>query len=570
VSDLALYSQSLTLRGTDKLYITHSEWASEDAYAASAGSGVSKAKVAGVDSTFRRLPFNYCALSLQPFSQPVCTLSGTTFDHENILRWLTKNHTNPVDGAPLKAGDLIKLNFAKNEDGEYIDPVTYKVFTDNTHIIALKNTGNVFAFDTIDRLNIKAKNWHDLVSNDGFGRADMITLQDPQNVNSRNLSTFKYLKSGNGVNDEKEPSEDQTPSSDASGKAAKIAMAKEAVARARLGREKAADRQTVKYSSGKTQDSSLSVPNSAGPRRTGESFKDAQHTTGKAAASFTSTGLTPHTAADRAILSNEEFMLKPKRVKNKGYVRLTTSQGDLDVELLPENAPKAVWNFIKLAKKGYYDGLLFHRNIRNFMIQGGDPTGTGRGGTSIWGKNFADEFEGPMTHDARGILSMANKGKNTNSSQFFIIYRPAKHLDRKHTIFGRAVGDLSTLDRLEAVETDDKDRPIEPAKLLSIEVLLDPFDQFLEDRAQKEIMETQKEAIRKSGGTEDDKVTWTGKRVRRDGEVVQEKTEVGKYLSEAVVSDNQGGSKDLIEDLEPEEPVKKKAKSHGFGNFDNW
>ena len=393
VSSLALYSQSLTLRGTDKLYITHSEWASEDAYAASSGSGVSKAKVAGVDSTFRRLPFNYCALSLQPFSQPVCTPTGTTFDHENILRWLTKNHTNPVDGAPLKAGDLIKLNFAKNEDGEYVDPVTYKVFTDNTHIIALKNTGNVFAFDTIDRLNIKAKNWHDLVSNDGFGRADMITLQDPQNVNSRNLSTFKYLKSGNGAqNDEKEPSEHQILSSDASGKAAKIAMAKEAVARARLGREKAADRQTVKGSSGKKPDSALSVPSIAGPRRTAESFKAAQHTTGKAAASFTSTGLTPHTAADRAILSNEEFMLKPKRVKNKGYVRLTTSQGDLDVELLPEHAPKAVWNFIKLAKKGYYDGLLFHRNIRNFMIQGGDPTGRGRGGTSIWGKNFADEF----------------------------------------------------------------------------------------------------------------------------------------------------------------------------------
>jgi peptidyl-prolyl cis-trans isomerase-like protein 2 len=103
-----------------------------------------------------------------------------------------------------------------------------------------------------------------------------------------------------------------------------------------------------------------------------------------------------------------------------------------------------------------------------------------------------------------------------------------------------------------------------------VEVLLDPFDQFLEDRAQKEMAETQKEAIRKSGGTEDDKVTWTGKRVRRDGEAVKEKIVVGKYLSEAIVSDKQEGVKDLLEDLELEEPVKKKAKSHGFGNFDNW
>jgi peptidyl-prolyl cis-trans isomerase-like protein 2 len=482
---------------------------------------------------------------------------------------LTKHRTNPVDGAPLKASDLIKLNYVKNEDGEYMDPVTYKAFTDNTHLVALRNTGNVFAYDTVDRLNIKAKNWHDLVSNDGFGRADIITLQDPQNVHSRNLSTFKHLEEASSRSDD-DSSPGQTPTNDGSNKSAKIAMAKEAVARARLGREKAAERSTAKSVSTTKLDDSHSVSNVGSSRRTGQSFKAAHHTTGKAAASFTSTGLTPHTGSERAILSNEEFMLKPKRVKNKGYARLTTSQGDLDIELLPEFAPKAVWNFIKLAKKGYYDGLLFHRNIRNFMIQGGDPTGTGRGGTSIWGKNFADEFDGPMTHDARGILSMANKGKNTNSSQFFIIYRPAKHLDHKHTVFGRAVGDLSALDRLEAVETDDKDRPVEPAKLLSVEVLLDPFDQFLEDRAQKETRETQQEAIRKSGGTEDDKLTWTGKRVRRDGVISEEKIEVGKYLSAAIVNGNQDSSKDLNPEFEPEEPMKKKAKSQGFGNFDNW
>ncbi len=149
----------------------------------------------------------------------------------------------------------------------------------------------------------------------------------------------------------------------------------------------------------------------------------ASYTTGKAAASFTSTGLTPETSGERALLSDEEWMLKPRRVKNKGYARIETNLGNLNIELQTETAPKAVWNFVKLAQKGYYRGVAFHRNIKNFMIQGGDPTGTGKGGTSIWGKNFADEFEGPLTHDARGIMSMANKGKNTNSSQFFIIYR---------------------------------------------------------------------------------------------------------------------------------------------------
>ena len=96
----------------------------------------------------------------------------------------------------MKSADLIKLKFAKNDDGEYVDPVTFKVFTDNTHIVALRNTGNVFAWDTVERLNIKGKNWKDLVTDEDFERKDIITLQDPQNVASRDLSQYKHLKEG--------------------------------------------------------------------------------------------------------------------------------------------------------------------------------------------------------------------------------------------------------------------------------------------------------------------------------------------------------------------------------------
>ncbi|KAL2049410.1 hypothetical protein ABVK25_010314 [Lepraria finkii] len=181
-------------KGTDKLYITHSEWASEDAYSASAGSGIAKSKAP--DSTFKRLPFNFCAVSLQPFKTPVCTPDGHTFDIDNILPWLLKHGTNPITGKPLGSEELIKLDFHKNDEGEMVDPVTFKVFTDNTHLVALKNTGNVFAYDTVERLNIKAKMWRDLVSDEEFGRKDIITLQDPQNVQSRNLSSFKYLQDG--------------------------------------------------------------------------------------------------------------------------------------------------------------------------------------------------------------------------------------------------------------------------------------------------------------------------------------------------------------------------------------
>lgn len=92
------------------------------------------------------------------------------------------------------------------------------------------------------------------------------------------------------------------------------------------------------------------------------------------------------------------------------------------------------------------------------MIQGGDPDGTGRGGQSIWGKPFKDELTNSLVHDTRGVLSMANRGRDTNGSQFYILYKPARHLDYKHTVFGRVVGGLDVLDRLEGIETDDDDR----------------------------------------------------------------------------------------------------------------
>lgn len=314
------------------------------------------------------------------------------------------------------------MNFAKNESDEYVDPVTYKVFTNNTHIVALKNTGNVFAWDTVEKLNVKAKMWRDLVSDEEFSRKDIITLQDPQNVESRDLNSFKYLKEGRSGLTEDQQREQSDPNSNvnlgAMGSSAKILKAKEAVAKARAERE---SKNSTNGAISKSKEGQVTTGKNSSAKGTQGGkptpYNAARHTTGLAAASFTSTGLTPHTQADLALLTDEQYMLRRGRVKIKGYARITTTSGDLNLELHTENAPKAVWNFIQLSKKGYYKDVTFHRNIKGFMIQGGDPTGTGRGGESIWGKNFEDEIEGPLKHDARGTLSMANKGKNTNSSQ---------------------------------------------------------------------------------------------------------------------------------------------------------
>jgi len=522
--------------------------------------------------SFKRLPFNFCALSLQPFDTPVCTAEGDIFDHENIIRWLMKHNTNPINGQPLKQSDLIKLNFVKNDAGEYVDPVTFKVFTDNTHIVAIRHgaSANVFAFDTVERLNIKAKMWKDLVSDEEFSRKDILTLQDPQHVESRNLSTFKYLRDGQDSGIQKEEASINTA---AMGSVAdlKIMKAKEAVARARAERATgpAAQKARPPTASPVTKARAVEPPKA-------RSYNTTRHTTGLAAASLTSTGVTPHTSASLALMSDEEYLLKRGRVKEKGYVRLSTTLGDLHLELEPEYAPKAVWNFVRLAQKGYYNGIIFHRNIRSFMIQTGDPTGTGRGGTSIWNKNFEDEFEGPLKHDKRGVVSMANKGKNTNSSQFFITYRAASHLDRKHTIFGHVVDDASmdVLRKLEETPVDSNDRPKQDIVIIEAVVLIDPFDEFWKKMRESERVESEKEARRREG-TAADKTTWTGKRIRDDGTVIQDDGGgVGKYLKAAMAGHGGGDEDEIVElvDEEPEEPLRKKAKGGGggFGNFEGW
>ncbi|KAK7966964.1 uncharacterized protein PG986_001241 [Apiospora aurea] len=577
-------------KGTDKLYITHSEWSSSDAFSANTGA---RSKAPG--ASFKRLPFNFCAASLQPFQNAVCTADGTIFDIEVISKWLKDHDTNPVDGKPLAMRDLIKLNFARNADvdsrgqdgsgsdgkGDLIDPVTFKVFTDNTHIVAIRHGAyaNVFAWDTVEKMNIKSKMWRDLVDDKEFGRSDIITLQDPQNAASRDLSQFKFLKEGGEALLTKEQETERKEGNvniDALGRVGdKVLRAKEAVEKARREREAGGDiNHTHSKALTKSSDGSTAMRKSMiQDKKT--AYNAAAYTTGRAAASFTSTGLTPETSGERALLSDEEYMLKPRRVKIKGYARMETNLGDLNLELHTEYAPRAVWNFTRLAQKGFYRNMSFHRNIRNFMIQGGDPSGTGRGGESIWGKNFKDEFESPLTHDSRGVISMANKGKNTNSSQFFITYRPVKHLDNKHTIFAKVVGGMDVLKRMEEVPGDGSDRPLNKITIKDIIVYLDPFEEFQKQKADRDLQAERKAEVERRGGTEDDRTTWTGKRIRGNGTADSGSggPGVGKYLQAARKQHQNTGADELIEDDVPdtwEEPAQKKAKSGGFGNFDAW
>jgi cyclophilin family peptidyl-prolyl cis-trans isomerase len=138
---------------------------------------------------------------------------------------------------------------------------------------------------------------------------------------------------------------------------------------------------------------------------------------------------------------------------------IKTNMGTIEIELFADQTPKTVENFVGLSEKGYYNGVIFHRVIENFMIQGGDPTGTGRGGESFWGGKFADEFDSNLRHDGPGILSMANAGPNTNGSQFFITLVATPWLDGKHSVFGKVINGMDVVYAIGKVKAT-QDRPV--------------------------------------------------------------------------------------------------------------
>lgn len=146
-------------------------------------------------------------------------------------------------------------------------------------------------------------------------------------------------------------------------------------------------------------------------------------------------------------------------------VVLETTAGEVQIKLFPKTAPKTCENFVGLVEKGYYNGIIFHRVIPEFMIQGGDPTGTGRGGESIWGKPFADECDPNVKFTKPGLLAMANAGPNTNGSQFFITTAQTPWLNMRHTIFGEVISGYENVQKIERTKTDAGDRPREKQEI---------------------------------------------------------------------------------------------------------
>lgn len=510
----------------DKLYLTTTEW--RETFGGCKDDAILRAQQA----KFKRLPFDSCCISLQPFDFPMCSTEGYIFDITNIIPFVKKYGKNPVTGAKLEAKDLFQLNFHKNAEGVYHCPATYRVFTNTSHIVAIRKSGNVYSYEAVEELNLKTKNFRDLLTDETFIRSDIITIQDPHNLEKFNIANFYHVKKKLKI--KKEGDEDDR--SDGS----------------LIKRMNTETRETLAQlkTDYKPKEQATSVKAKA------DSVNAAHFSTGAVAAGFTSTVMEPITLHEAAIVDEDE--LRYERVHKKGYVRLVTSLGDLNFELHCELTPRACDNFIRHCRSGYYRQTKFHRSIRNFMIQGGDPTGTGTGGVSAFGKPFIDEFKPQLSHEGRGILAMANIGTNTNTSQFYITFRSCKHLDRKHTVFGKLVGGFDTLNALEYVSVDDKDKPTADIMIMDTQVFVDPFeeaDEMLKKEREKATKNLQEKEKRETASKQKEKPT-----VFKSG--------VGKYVNPDLI--NQIKSQQSLN----EEPANKKAKtSTSLGqmkNFANW
>ena len=334
---------------SDKLYLSASEW--KNFY------GGKKTDISSSDNKdahdFKRLPFDCCALSFQPFHHPYGTLDGHVFDLENIAPFIKKYGKNPISGMPLDAKTLVKLNFEKNSKEQFHCPITFKIFNENTHIVFIAKTGNVFSYDAVEQLNIKANFFKDLMTDVAFAKKDIITIQDPSNLSKFNMNEFFYLKEN--LKWEKDDTiERQNPDF--------YLKSINTEAKSTL------DELRKTYVAPSTSQSSTNYKVNRTAAKA-DTVNAATYSTGRVAASFTSTVMDIVTHQEPAIIDENEIRWsRLLKTGKKGYVCLVTNLGRLNIELFCDQVPRVCENFLKHCANKYYKDTLFHRSVKNFMV----------------------------------------------------------------------------------------------------------------------------------------------------------------------------------------------------------
>lgn len=476
----------------------------------------------------RPLPFDCCALTLTPFTNPVCCIiqsdakskgsssnevdllnkkkinHGIVFENSEIMPYLLKHKTNPLTGKPMSSKDLITLSFDASEDGagtartqtSWQCPIMNKPFLNHTKIVAVRikgsNRANVYSYEAFQTLNLKNKNYIDLIDGTKFHPSkDVIILNDVNDgalAKLRDINNFVHLdtlrknhqqQQQNGGKDGKSGSNNVNLSV-----SAKRIMDK-LQSKQQKQKEKEEKIKKRKQQDQNDNDNNNNDKDDYKKMKILTSDLGITYTKGKTSGSLTSTALSTASisssndireATEEEILSSLFDTMKKR--KQKAFVRMYTNLGHMDIELQANIAPRTCMNFIGLVEKKWYDGTHFHRLIRNFMVQGGGSSTNNKGGKkkkrktsdgqedeeeqSIWGHPFQDEFDQRLKHVGPGVVSMANAGKDSNKCQFFITFKSAPHLDNKHSVFGKVVKGLNVLSSIENVRCDkSSDRPLE-------------------------------------------------------------------------------------------------------------
>jgi peptidyl-prolyl cis-trans isomerase-like protein 2 len=589
--DIHTYMGRNKQKSKDRAYITATEWKTDYG-----GRSVYDDHAKRSLASSSRLPFNHCAITFKPIEPgrgdvAVVAPDGTVMSLESAVPYVSKFHSHPVTGAPLEMKDLTKIQFHTNPQNEVCCPVLGKVFNENSHIVAIKKTGNVYCGEAVEELNVKAKNMRDLLTDEAFTKKDILVLQDPKDLRGKTVKDFDHVKkhrlvagedgkaapgSAGGVNAVGQDAErvlklvrdPQKNEKDEKDKTSTILYRSEP-ARKRY--------ELVSYKPGTSTwntdanqhdkpDDTNATNGKTIPSPYSREYRQTNVTLGGASKSLTSTAVNLALSNE---MTKELIYLRPK---SKGYVRLHTNLGDVNIEIHCDLVPKTCENFMALAAHGYYDGCVFHRSIPNFMIQGGDPTGTGKGGTNIFGGEgmLEDEMHQSLKHDARGVVSMANSGKNTNGSQFFILYKSARHLDRKHSVFGKVVGGFDVLAKMEKVATDDKDVPAEEIRIERCTIFANPYEEMIQEEEKKKMEQEKKDREnQQAAGIERlDEIMMRGNEGRA------RVTGVGKYLKTTnpetlppyhTKNTDAGGN-----GTQPPAKKKKTGPSRPMTNFDAW
>ncbi|KAH0481719.1 MAG: uncharacterized protein KVP18_004753, partial [Porospora cf. gigantea A] len=317
------------------------------------------------------------------------------------------------------------------------------------------------------------------MTNEPFRSSDLIDIQNPRHVESRELANFQFIKNddlGKLSIFEESPSLPQRPPPPLAND-----ESRPRINETRLIRKIHAAERTLQ------KEHTALFPR---PEERPRGPMSQLYTTPAHASSVTSTWVDRSQEQYREMTDQEirkDLYRSIKGSGKKGFVRLVTDLGPLNLELYCDQTPQTCHNFLLHCKSGYYRDTIFHRCIPNFMVQGGDPEGTGRGGVPAFSgvETFGDEFRAKLRHTGRGVLSMANSGSNTNKSQFFLTFASAEHLNDKHTIFGRLVGGKETLAAMEALRTNQEGRPKAPPRIVEVIVYSDPFDASGDEGAKK-------------------------------------------------------------------------------------